>query len=179
MKARVCRVCRCGGKTPGAPSQPGTPVRVSTSKKACEICPMCTQPIEGATELKDGQEALMCEGTCDCWYHRWCAGVSKERFAALSDSEEPFLCPSCASERRQCIVHELQDMVRCLANEARELKATEAALQCSSSSHSVDPRDEMREAPEWSVVVSKGNGRGRKRKGKGVNETHVKGTPVF
>ena len=160
-----------------AASLPGTPVRVSASKK-CEICPMCTQPIEDTTELEDGQEALLCEGKCDCWYHRWCAGVSKERFAALSDSEEPFLCPSCASERQQCTVHELQDMVRCLANEVRELKATVAALQCSSSSPGVDPCVEMRETPEWSVVVSKGNGHGRrrKRKAKGENEAHRKGT---
>ena len=31
----------------------------------CSICPTCLDPIKDATEDREGQEAIYCEGTCD------------------------------------------------------------------------------------------------------------------
>ncbi len=38
-------------------------------------CPTCTQTIVEATNDREGQEVLLCEGNCNTWYHSWCAGV--------------------------------------------------------------------------------------------------------
>ena len=43
-------------------------------------CPTCVQTIVEATDNREGQEALFCEGNCNTWYHRWCAGVSMLRY---------------------------------------------------------------------------------------------------
>ena len=67
-----------------------------------ETCPIFCQEIVEATEKSDGQEALLCEGTCQKWLHRWCAGVHKENYEALAASDKPFFCPSCClAEHRQ------------------------------------------------------------------------------
>ena len=60
-----------------------------------EVCPICCDEIDDATETSEGQEALFCEGTCQKWLHRWCAGVHKDSYASLALSGKPFLCPSC------------------------------------------------------------------------------------
>ena len=135
--------CRYGGRTRGCLAiTPGTPVRVPVRTeleqteesgedvgahvdlKNADICPTCTQAIVEAAVDTEGQEAILCEGSCNCWYHRWCAGVSTLRYKALSMSEEPFLCPSCTADRhRQCIheqqqaIRELQGCVRSLSDE--------------------------------------------------------------
>ena len=70
----------------------------SMERGSCVTCHTCIQPIVEATEQEDGQDALMCEGKCNCWYHCWCVGVSNIRYALLLDSEQPFLCPSCMFE---------------------------------------------------------------------------------
>ena len=40
-------------------------------------CPICLDPIIDATEDTEGQEAIFCEGECDAWLHRQCAGLSQ------------------------------------------------------------------------------------------------------
>jgi len=83
---------------------PGTPVRVPVRTELeqteesgedvsahadlhdADICPTCTQAIVEAAVDTEGQEAILCEGSCNCWYHRWCAGVSTLRYKALSMS---------------------------------------------------------------------------------------------
>ena len=69
---------------------PGTPVRVPVRTELeqteesgedvsthadlqnADICPTCTQAIVEAAVDTEGQEAILCEGSCNCWYHRWC-----------------------------------------------------------------------------------------------------------
>ena len=76
---------------------------VGTAEPAA-VCPMCTNVIVDATETSEGEEALFCEGTCQKWLHRWCAGVHKDNFAIIAASSKPFVCPSCClAEHRQLI----------------------------------------------------------------------------
>ena len=69
------------------------------------------------TDDVQGQEAILCEGSCNSWYHRWCAGVSTQRYEALSRSEDPFHCPTCAVELQQQSILELQSSIRTLTKE--------------------------------------------------------------
>ena len=101
------------------------------------ICPVCLEPVrddgesasEGEGESQPGQDALFCEGECKRWHHRVCACVTKERYATLSNSPEPFLCPSCTFASQQAIISSLQENVKNLSDELRSLKGTVAALQ--------------------------------------------------
>ena len=52
------------------------------SEKACQICPICALVILESTNDVEGHEALLCEGSCNQWYYRWCVGVSKACYEA-------------------------------------------------------------------------------------------------
>ena len=109
---------------------PGTPQRVRVSSRSdCHTCATCLHPIVEATGDEEGQEAIFCEGSCNTWYHRWCAGVSSQRYEVLSSSEEPFHCPSCTADKQQQSILELQTRVQSLLEEVCKLEATVTALQ--------------------------------------------------
>ena len=123
-------------------------------------------------EGEDGciQDALFCEGECQCWLHRWCAGVTRERYAVLSSTEDSFLCPSCTVARQQAaiasqqedITH-LRECVASLTDELRGLKANVATMQ--SRSLPLKGQANASNALPWSTVVKKGsnNRNGRRR----------------
>ena len=114
---------------------PGTPVRVSARRSQSKhTCPTCALPIVEEADGVQGQEAILCEGCCNAWYHRWCAGVSTARYEALSLSDEPFLCPVCAMESQQRSILDLQSTVRALSEEVNDLRAALVILQ--------EPKDE-------------------------------------
>ncbi len=94
---------------------------------------ICALPIKERSEKDDGDEALLCEGTCKSWFHRWCGGVTKSRYQSLSNSLQPFLCPTCTAAKQDKNISDLQDIVKALADEVRGLKATVAALESSAT----------------------------------------------
>jgi len=144
-----------------------------------EVCPICCDRIAEATETSEGEEALQCDGACQKWIHRWCAGVHKDHYAVLASSDKPFLCPSCClSEHRQLIMS-LLDTVESLKNEIRQLKEAKEAGDESVRSESPTtqtpaPEEEPHSAPgsrgstqEWVTVTGKGRReKGASRKGK-------------
>ena len=109
----------------------GTEYRVvpPVQRSSQHICPICAQPIIEETDSIQGQEAILCEGTCNSWYHRWCAGVTTLRYEALSHSEDPFHCPTCVLKLQQQSISELQSSLRALTVEVHDLRAVLAALQ--------------------------------------------------
>ena len=50
------------------------------------ICDLCDGPFK-ATE-----QVLHCEGSCDKFFHRYCAGISKGYYQDLLTSSTPFVC---------------------------------------------------------------------------------------
>ena len=145
-----------------------------TTEGDTQIRPICVEPIQDETANSAKQDALFCEGDCQCWHHRWCSSVSKERYAALSDSTEPFLCPSCTAANQQAAILGLRDCLNAFTDEVRvmktmvdalqkqyektetlELQATAAALQ-----RSVDRGSGTKVVPKprraWNVVATKG-----------------------
>ena len=91
----------------------------------CDLC--CAAVVEGK------EEALQCEGECQLWFHRYCAGVSSSYFKELSSSSKPFVCLPCAHKTQQAVVSTLQSE---LATLRVEMDALRAAL------------DRARETPE-------------------------------
>lgn len=73
----------CGRRGKARP-QAATLVLVDTdeelSSEDVETCLICCEVILEANKMLKGQEALLCEGTCQKGLHRWCVGVHKENF---------------------------------------------------------------------------------------------------
>ena len=66
-----------------------------TKKKGGCTCPICLETIIESTKSKSGHDAIYCEGHCNSWLHRRCAGLSKPLFVSLEKSTDPFYCPHC------------------------------------------------------------------------------------
>ena len=136
------------------------------NETACQTCPICALVILESTNDVEGHEALLCDGSCNQWYHRWCAGVSKACYEALSGTEDPFFCPSCTATKQQKSILELQSSVRSLSDEVRELKALVATLQkkeCTGSEPCLGEQTLGTASVQWSTVVR------RKRPAKNSN----------
>jgi len=132
------------------------------------------------------QDALFCEGECQCWHHRWCAGVTKHRYAELADSPDPFLCPSCMTANQKATINSLRDCLNALTDEVRAMKANIAALQSQKEKETVegsitgtsstlrgnamqDASTETRQP--WSTVVRRGRGQRPNRRNDASSRT--------
>ena len=54
-------------------------------------------------------EALLCKGECGLWFHRGCASVPPSHYKMLSNSEEPFVCLSCANLQLKQEIEQLKN----------------------------------------------------------------------
>ena len=109
---------------------------IATEEEASVVCPICVKPVLDSDGENGGHDGLFCEGKCQVWFHRWCAGVTRERYDAISPTDDPFLCPTCSMANCQAIIatqsadiSSLRQSINSLAEEVRELKNTVASLQ--------------------------------------------------
>ena len=100
-------------------------------------------------------------------------GVNQAHFQSLTESPDPFLCPTCVYQSQQKTILDLQDNVRVLTAELLELKATVAALERSTPTAETNSagggqvRGGGQDKLPWNVVA-----RGKKQgKGKGSTST--------
>lgn len=107
-----------------------------------EICDVCCSAI-----IDDKEDALLCEGSCQKWFHRYCAGVSSTCFRLLSNSSTPFVCWLCSQELHRTIVSQLQAEIAALRVEVVELRS--------------DIKKTNR--PQWSKVVAQNAGPMRRK----------------
>ncbi len=59
------------------------------AKINCLICEKVIKEPEGKSK---GHDSIFCDGTCQGWLHRTCAGIPKLIFQDISSSQDPFLC---------------------------------------------------------------------------------------
>ena len=66
-------------------------------------------------DIIDGKDgAVLCEGLCDGWFHRHCAGLSVTHFDALNVSLDPFLCAGCSQASYKKELVDLRNTVNTL-----------------------------------------------------------------
>ena len=109
------------------------------SKKRCQkqrgdsgngssVCCVCDCIIVEDTDEKDGEDAIFCEGSCNSWLHRKCAGLSSSTFQHLSDSNKPFLCVYCLLSNQAVQIAELKStlaqLTSKLSNDSSNLPAS-------------------------------------------------------
>ena len=90
-------------------------------KKATKACDLCTG------EIKTGEDALQCSGTCRTLVHRYCAGVTITHYKELLDSSSPFICLHCTQK-------EHADEIKALRSELESISQALAQVQLSVSS---------------------------------------------
>ena len=134
-------------------------------------CTMCCMTIQESSDSRNGQDALFCEGSCQKWYHRWCAGVCLEDFKILSNSSEPFFCTACTVRKQNDTISLLRSGIEVLKNEVIELRAVVTSL-CSNvtppdptylEAAQVQTKKSSSECsePPRNVVLRRKNGRGK------------------
>ena len=70
---------------------------------------------------RPGNEAN-CDGACQAWLHRNCAGLPKDRFKLVSESNDQFYCPNCKIEFQRDEISHLKVAVAELSSELTKLK---------------------------------------------------------
>ena len=78
------------------------------------ICPICTEIIIENTNEVDGHDAIFCEGTCNSWLHRQCAGLSKSLFQSLAKPEKSYHCPHCRLASYESVVDNMKSIISSL-----------------------------------------------------------------
>ena len=78
------------------------------AKINCIICEKVIKEPEGKSK---GQDSVFCEGTCQGWLHRTCAGLPKQIFQAISTSQDPFLCQCCRSIKQEDTIKDLHNTI--------------------------------------------------------------------
>ena len=76
-------------------SKVASPASRSAARKSKSTCPICLDRIVDATTKKEGQDSVHCDGQCNAWIHRQCAGLSSSAFDVVRKSTGPFYCPHC------------------------------------------------------------------------------------
>jgi len=113
---------------------PGTspPKRNTKNVKNSEAdCIVCDEPILEPSENCEGDEAVFCEGDCQGWIHRKCAGVTRSAFDKLGESDVQYLCSQCmlASQNRE--ICKLANIIKDLNASIISLTETITLLQSS------------------------------------------------
>ena len=86
-------------------------------KKGGCICPICEELIDDKL-----QQSIFCEGTCDSWLHRCCAGLSRAAFSKLEGFTEKFSCPSCRLHDQAIEISSLKESLASLQRDVAALQ---------------------------------------------------------
>jgi len=92
-------------------------------KRGTSMCPICLEKIVESTKTKTGQDAIFCEGACDAWLHRRCAGLSKPVFNTLDKSSDPFFCPHCQLKKYAREIDNLKAVINSLSDNLNALQS--------------------------------------------------------
>ena len=151
-----------GAKVKGQSSNRRTTTR-STSKDGSTnavnnqvfYCGICEEVINEPND-PDGDDSIFCNGVCNGWIHRRCAGLSTARFKEIAKADDPFFCPNCHAEVQR---KEIETLKSVLTNLQSELGALKIALNQKTSNviqpTSIgDTSDDSAPAPSPTAVPS-------------------------
>ena len=79
-------------------------------------CPICDDQILDAKGRRKGHDAIFCDGTCQTWLHRGCAGLSRRAFEAQVGSRGEFFCPTCRLNALEAVVADIKRELTAVKN---------------------------------------------------------------
>jgi len=86
----------------------------------------CEEPILESGEHCVEDEAVFCEGVCQGWLHRKCAGLTR---LSLGELDTQYLCTHCAMESQGKEISKLTDTIKGLSTAITTLTETIISLQ--------------------------------------------------
>ena len=94
------------------------------------ICPICDETIKEPTKHRKGDDAIYCEGYCEAWIHRKCAGLSNTNFTVLSNAGDShtYFCLYCELQAQKAEIDNLMETITQFQTSLSELKRK---LECS------------------------------------------------
>ena len=134
-------------KSQASPKKAASKQKTVTSSKPAKkvndsICPVCKEIVKdpSADNESGGHDAVLCEGLCNTWLYRWCAGLSKSRFLVISSSPDPFQCPHCCLNSQAVEIDNLKKALINLTQRVSDLeKHQQNTLDQSDSSQCLNP----------------------------------------
>ena len=109
--------------------------RCEEASSSSSLCCVCCKAVEDGKD-----EALLCEGQCQKWLHRYCAGVTVNQYEQLSLSDQPFFCFACCQVQHRQLITELRGEVEALRLEVSQLKAQQPLPQPQTSANELAKR---------------------------------------
>lgn len=113
-------------------------------------CLICLEPILEADDHCVGEEAVFCEGQCQGWIHRKCAGVPRPVFDKLGESDAVFLCTYCMQVSQSNEISRLSNILNELNSSITCLTETIKSLQTSVTNHSSENTNSLSQ-PEFTI----------------------------
>ena len=108
------------------------PKRNAKGGKSSETdCLICEEPILEPSEHCTGEDAVFCEGSCQGWLHRKCAGLTRPAFDKLGEPDAQYLCSYCMNVSQSMEVSKLADTIKNLNTAITSLTETIISLQSS------------------------------------------------
>ena len=86
------------------------------------VCRIWTEVIEEAAGRKKGHDLIFCDGACQDWINRQCAGLSKAHFSRLSTCNQDFHSHRCLLSQQCAKLSALKKTVEGLSREVSHLK---------------------------------------------------------
>jgi len=128
-------VLKRGRKTTESPDKVSGASKEAKKRKQGEeyICPICADIIIENTDEVVGHDAIFCEGICNSWLHRQCAGLSKPLFQLFSNSEKQYQCPHCQLAAYESVVDNLKSIISSLEEQVKTLEINDSTIASSST----------------------------------------------
>ena len=111
-----------------------TPPNNSVVKKTKETqddnqieCLICDNIILEPGENTDGHDAVFCEGECQGWIHRHCAGITRPVFEKLLSESAPYLCPHCTYSKQYNEISALKETIKTLTDKISKLEGNQTS----------------------------------------------------
>ena len=83
---------------------------------------------------------MFCDGTCNTWLHRGCAGLSKIAFKKVASSSHPFYCTHCSLSEQKKEIEVLKGTVEKLSSDLRTVSSMLAKISSEKKSPQEDSR---------------------------------------
>ena len=124
---------------------PSTSTKKAPSKCPCLIC--------DASAKSKGQDSVFCEGSCQGWLHRTCAGLSKSMFKVISSPEHncPFYCLYCTHVRYFDQISNLKSTIEDLSGKLAKLESRSDPINASVTNGSPSSADVVRSSKPMST----------------------------
>jgi len=87
------------------------------------ICPVCLDEIIETTNEVERHDAILCEGVCQTFIHRHCAGLCKPLFKAFQVLDRPFQCANCCNSQYESLLTSMKSTVTTLEKRVEELES--------------------------------------------------------